>query len=367
MARKRRKHREQVFSRRSLPGSAPGTLIVDPEAPRTKIHVIAYGAENMAESDVTDAASVRGFLESWPVVWVRVSGLGDLAAITQLGEIFGLHRLALEDVINVHQRSKVEQYRDYSYIVVRAVNDADGISSEQVSIFLGKSYVISFHESDPGCFDPVAQRIREGKGLLRGSGPSHLAYSLIDACIDRFFPVVERYGDQLETLEDAIIAQPGASMVDRIHETKGRLMTLRRISWPMRDAMMVLYRDPILWVNDEERIYLRDCYDHMVQINDLLESYRDISAGLMEVYLSSLGNRTNEIMKVLTILSAVFIPLTLISGVYGMNFEGAVPAFDWRGGFFFALGLMVAVAVAMLLYFRRKGWWGGEGASKGNR
>jgi len=359
MARKKRKRRERLFSRRSLPGSAPGTLIVDPNAPRTKIHVIAYGADKATEGDVPDAAAVRSFLDSWPVVWVRVSGLGDLAAITQLGDIFSLHRLALEDVINVHQRSKVEQYKDYSYIVVRAVNDADGISSEQVSIFLGKNYVISFHENDPGYFDPEAQRIREGKGMLRGAGPSLLAYSLIDACIDRFFPVVERYGDQLETLEDAIIAQPGTGMVDRIHEVKGGLMMLRRIAWPMRDAMMVLYRDPILWVNEEERIYLRDCYDHMVQINDLLESYRDISAGLMEVYLSSLGNRTNEIMKVLTILSAVFIPLTLISGIYGMNFEKSFPAFSWRGGFFFTLGLMTVVALAMLLYFRRKGWWGG--------
>ncbi|MDR0842004.1 MAG: magnesium/cobalt transporter CorA [Acidobacteriota bacterium] len=364
MARKKRKHREKAFSRRSLPGSAPGTLIVDPEAPCTKIHIVAYDAGRMVESDIADAAAVRGYLDSWPVVWVRVSGLGDLTAITQLGDIFGLHRLALEDVINVHQRSKVEQYKGYSYIVVRAISDADGITSEQVSIFLSKNYVVSFHESDPRCFEPVAQRIREG--VLRGSAPSHLAYSLIDACIDRFFPVLERYGEQLETLEDTIIAQPGVVMVDRIHEAKSGLMMLRRTAWPMRDAMMILYREPILWISDEERIYLRDCYDHMVQIIDLLENYRDVASGLMEVYLSSLSNRTNEIMKVLTILSAVFIPLTLISGIYGMNFEKQIPTLNWHGGFYFALGLMAAVATAMLLYFRSKGWWGGVERSKDN-
>lgn len=361
MVRKNRRRRIRhtlAFSRRSLPGSAPGTLIVDPAASKTKIRVVAYDADKVIERDVEDAGSLRAFLSQWPVTWIQVTGLGDLSVITQLGELFGLHRLALEDVINVHQRPKVEQYKDYCYIVVRTVGDAEGFATEQVSIFLGKNFVLSFQECASACFDPIFVRIREGKGRSRTAGPDHLAYALIDACIDRFFPVLERYGEAIEALEDAIIAQPDAAAIERIHEMKRGLLTLRRTAWPMREATTILYREPIPLIDDEERIYLRDCYDHMVQIIDLLENYRDVTSGLMEVYLSSIGNRTNEIMKVLTILSAVFIPLTLIAGIYGMNFQKQVPDLGWRWGFPFALGLMAAVALILLVYFRIRGWLG---------
>jgi len=354
---RRRRIRALAFSRRSLPGSAPGTLVVDPGAPKPVIRVVAYSGEKVVEKAIDDVQAIRAFLGQWPVTWIHVSGLGDLSVITKLGEMFNLHRLALEDVINVHQRPKVEQYKSYCYIVLRAVRDAGGIASEQVSLFLGKNFVLSFQERLDNSFDPVLARIREGKGRSRTAGPDHLTYALIDAVIDGYFPVLERYGEQLESLEDDIVGRPGR-FFEQIHEMRHGLLSLRRAAWPLRETMNTLYREPIPLIDEEERIYLRDCYDHMVQIIDLLENYRDVASGLMEVYLSSIGNRTNEIMKVLTIISAVFIPLTLIAGVYGMNFKH-MPELEWRWGYpYFAYGLMILVAAILLIYFRVKGWLG---------
>jgi magnesium transporter len=359
----RRRRRDAAFSRRSLPGSAPGTLIVDPNAPKSKIHLIAYGPEKIIEKDVEDAQTVRPIINQWPVTWINVAGLGDLSVITHLGEIFNLHRLTLEDVINVHQRPKVEQYKDYCYIVVRAVHDKEGYASEQVSIFLGRNFVLSFQEQTAEYFDPIAVRIREGKGRIRIAGPDHLAYALMDAIIDGYFPLLERYGELVESLEDAIVARPVGRLIEQIHELRHGLLLLRRAAWPLREAMTMLYREPIPLISDDERIYLRDCYDHMVQIIDLLENYRDVTSGLMEVYLSSISNRTNEIMKVLTIISAVLLPMTLIAGIYGMNFNPHasfwnMPELEWKWGYPFALGFMALVALILLFYFRIKGWLG---------
>ncbi len=370
MSRKNRRRRAHAmaFSRRSLPGSAPGTLIVDPNAPKPKIRVVAYDLQKVVEKDLEDVQMARSFLGQWPVTWIHVTGLGDLSVITRLGEIFNIHRLALEDVINVHQRPKVEQYEDYCYIVVRAVTEKEGYASEQVSIFLGKNYVLSFQERAGTCFDPVIARIREGKGRTRTAGPDHLTYALIDAVIDGYFPVLERYGEMVELLEDSIIAQPEAQSMEQIHEMRRSLLALRRAAWPMREALTMLYRTPIPLIDDEERIYLRDCYDHMVQIIDLLENYRDVTSGLMEVYLSSISNRTNEIMKVLTIITVILLPLTLISGIYGMNFDPDsspwnMPELRSRWGYPVVLGSMVLLALVLISYFRIKGWLGAASKS----
>jgi magnesium transporter len=364
MSRRNRKRKiyTAAFSRRSLPGSAPGTLVVDPDAPKPKIHVVAYGAGEILEKDIEDVQAIRSILNRWAVTWINVTGLGDLSVVTRLGEIFNLHRLTLEDIINVHQRPKVEQYKEYCYIVVRAVRDKEEIASEQVSIFLGKNFVLSFQEQPSPYFDPVIVRIREGKGRTRTAGPDHLAYALIDAVIDGYFPVLERYGELVESLEDAIVARPDGRLIGQIHEMRHGLLTIRRAAWPLREAMTILYREPIPLIDDEERIYLRDCYDHMVQIIDLLENYRDITSGLMEVYLSSISNRTNEIMKVLTIISAVFIPLTLVAGIYGMNFKH-MPELAWGYPYYF-YGLMALIAILLLGYFRAKGWLGAADRSK---
>ncbi len=371
MSRKNRKRRAHAlaFSRRSQPGSAPGTLIVDPNAPKPTMRVIAYDRQRVVERDLEDVNMIRSFLGQWPVTWINVAGLGDLAVITRLGEIFNIHRLALEDVINVHQRPKVEQYGDYCYIVVRAVSEKEGSASEQVSLFLGRNYVLSFQEQAGNSFDPVVARIREGKGRTRTAGPDHLAYALIDTVIDGYFPVLERYGEMVESLEDSIVAQPAAQSMEQIQDMRRRLLALRRAAWPMREALTMLYRDPIPLIDDEERIYLRDSYDHVVQIIDLLENYRDVTSGLMEVYLSSISNRTNEIMKVLTIITVILLPLTLITGIYGMNFDPDsspwnMPELRSRWGYPLALGSMALLAVILILYFRIKGWLGAASNSQ---
>jgi magnesium transporter len=360
----RKRHTHKVkFSRRSLPGSAPGTLIADPNALQPTVRLVAYGPAGVLEEEIADVRTIVHRLQEWPVAWIRVAGLGDVSLIAKLGEIFNLHRLALEDVVNVHQRPKVEQYKGHCYVVVRLVRDETSFASEQVSIFLGRNFVLTFQERPGDFFDPIIQRIRGGIGRIRTAGTDHLVYALIDAVTDCYFPVLERYGEALESLENAVVFDPGRHVIERIHEMKYGLLTLRRAAWPLREALATLYRDPIPLIDDEERVYLRDCYDHTVQIIDLLENYRDVASSLMEVYLTSISNRTNEIMKVLTIFTAVFIPLTLIAGIYGMNFDTRrspwnMPELRWAWGYPFALALMAAVAAGLLLYFRRRGWLG---------
>jgi magnesium transporter len=358
--------RDSAFSRRALPGSPPGTLIVDPNAPKPIVRIISYDEQKIVERCVDDMQSIRATISQWPVTWIHVTGLGDLSVITKLGDIFNIHRLALEDVINVHQRPKVEQYKDYCYIVVRVALENGGYSSEQISIFLGKNYVLSFQESPGKYFDPVVTRIREGKGRTRTAGPDHLMYALVDAVIDGYFPVLEHYGELVEGLQEAIVKQPSIDFMEQIHDMRQGLLALRRAAWPLREAVNNLYRDPIPLIDDEERLYLRDCYDHTIQIIDLLENYRDVTSGLMEVHLSSISNRTNEIMKLLTMITIVLGSLTLIAGIYGMNFDPSaspwnMPELLWRWGYPSVLGLMGVVAVALFLYFRIKGWWGASG------
>jgi magnesium transporter len=355
---RRRSTGASVFSRRSLPGSAPGTLIVDPNAPKPIVQVVAYGADRIIERSIDDVQTIRSYLTQWPVTWIHVTGLGDLSVIEKLGEIFNIHKLALEDVLNVHQRPKVEQYKSYCYIVVRAVREAEEFASEQVSIFLGKNFVLSFQEHPGKYFDPVIVRIREGKGRTRTAGTDYLTYVLIDAVIDGYFPVLERYGESLESLEETIVAQPAGRFFEQIHDMRHSLLSLRRAAWPMRETVNTLYREPNPLIDEEDRVYLRDCYDHMVQIIDLLENYRDVASGLMEMYLSSISNRTSEIMKVLTIFTATFIPMSWIAGIYGMNFK-SMPGLDSPWGFAVSLGLMVLFALLLLAYFKVKGWWSG--------
>jgi magnesium transporter len=360
--RKKRLAHSEDFSRH-IPGSSPGTLVAVPDAPKTVIQVMAFGPDKIVEHVVSDVQQVRSFVGKWPVTWINVIGLGDISVINALGNIFDLHRLALEDVVSVHQRAKVELYKNCCFIVVRAIKSEAVYSSDQLSFFLGSNYVLSFQEKSGGYFEAVRDRIRHGTGRLRTAGPDYLTYALIDAAIDWYFPVLEKYGEALELLEDSVVARPNPECMHQIHDMRHGLMILRRAVWPLREAVNALMRDSIPLVTDETRVYLRDCYDHTVQIIDLLENYRDVASSLMEVYLSSISNRTNEIMKVLTIFAAIFIPLSLIAGIYGMNFDPQsspwnMPELKWTLGYPFVLGLMALVAMVLLLYFRRKGWIG---------
>ena len=366
--RRRRNH----FHRRTPPGASPGTITTDPQAPHPKIHMIAYGPESAIEEEVHDVESIRNHLAQWPVVWVNVDGLGDAEVIRQLGQIFDLHRLAMEDVVGVHQRAKVEQYDSYYYVVARMAEMHDILETDQLSLFWGRNYVLTFQEKAGDCFDPIRLRIRKKDGRIRTSGPDYLAYSLLDASIDNYFPILEKYGEQIEALEDQVVLRPSSQFVPEIHELKRDLLGLRRAVWPLREAVSGLIREPSPLIAQETRLYLRDCYDHTVQIIDLLENYRDVAASLMEVYLSSVSNRLNEIMKFLTIFTTIFIPLNFIAGIYGMNFNTEkspwnMPELNWYFGYPLAGGLMAVLCVGMLIYFRRKGWIGSSSAGKANR
>jgi magnesium transporter len=353
--------------RRLIPGSPTGTLHVKSGTPTPVLHAIAYHSDDFIEKPLNRPDEVVELLDQWPITWLTVAGLEDAETIAELGRVFGLHPLALEDVVHVHQRAKVEQYGEQLFIVARMAELNEALETEQLSIFVGKNFVLTFLEDPGDCCEPVRARLRAG-GRLRQAPAGYLAYSLLDAVIDAYFPVVEAYAERLDGLEDRVIARPNRRAVAEIHAAKHDLRTVRRIVWPLREAVNSLVRDPSPLVDDETRVHLRDCYDHLVQIIDLVETYRELCSDLTDLYLSSLSNRMNEVMKVLTIIATIFMPLGFITGLYGMNFNTSrspwnMPELDWRYGYPFALTLMGLTALGMLWYFRRKGWLGnGKGA-----
>lgn len=362
MSKKRHKPR---FHRQTAPGAAPGVVKVDPESPSPVIHVIAFGCNDLREIQIVDPSEIVTLREKWPVVWVNVDGLGDARTISRLGEIFGLHRLALEDVVNVHQRAKVEDYSDHLFIVARMVTWNGRLETEQVSLFLGCNFVVTFQESLPGdSFDPVRARLRQVAGAIRSAGADYLAYALLDAVVDGYFPLLEDYGERLDGLEDEILAgMDHEACIAKVHQIKRDLRYLRRAVWPHREAIHSLARDPTPLISPETRLYLRDCYDHTIQIIDLLETDRELGSDLTDLYLSHLSQRTNEVMKVLTIITTIFIPLSFIAGVYGMNFDPEsspwnMPELRSYWGYPVTLLVMALATVGLLIWFRRKGWLG---------
>jgi magnesium transporter len=294
------------------------------------------------------------------VAWIEIDGFGDEAGLQQLGRSFGIHPLALADVVNVPQRPKAESYEEHDLVIawMARLDEEGDCALEQVSFVIGPHWVISFEERGEDVFDPVRARIRGG-ALIRSVGADYLAYALIDTLIDGYYPVIEAIGEVLEELEDETVARPTRATLGRIHSARRLILTLARAMRQHRDALNGLSRGESPRISPGARVYFRDAYDHAVQINEVLESYREIAVSLMEVYLSSLSNRMNEVMKVLTVIATIFIPLTFLVGVYGMNFEH-MPELRWRFAYPALWALMLAAAGAMWVYFRRKGWVGGE-------
>lgn len=361
-----KRQRRAVVRRRTPLGAPPGTLIADETAAHPVIRVMAYGGETIEEFEAQTAASLTEHVGAHPVVWIDVQGLGDMETLTRLGEMLDLHRLALEDVVNVHQRAKVEEYQNNLFIVTRMPARSDRVETEQMSIFLGKDFVLTFQERHGDHFDAVRQRLRTSPGgRIRSSGPDYLAYALLDAAVDAFFPVLERFGELVEDLELEVTGQPEAVSITHIHDLKRDLLDLRRAIWPLREMINVLIRGEGALVGHETKLYLRDVYDHAVQLLDIVETYREIASGMVDVYLSSISAKMNEVMKVLTIIATIFIPLSFVASVYGMNFDPSVspwnmPELGWRYGYPYAIGLMIVVTGVMLIYFRRRGWLGGR-------
>jgi magnesium transporter len=349
------------------PGTLPGTLTIPKDAEPPVIDLIDYNEENAVRLPIDQPEKCSPYLDTESVSWVDVRGLGSEDILLRLGRVFSLHPLLLEDVVNVPQRPKMEEYDDQVVIITRMVvlkESGRGFYSEQVSLILGKHYVLSVQEeSQHDCFGIVRDRIRSGKGSIRKRNADYLAYALLDAIVDGFFPILEVYGEEIEELEEEVVESPSRQTLEKIHYIKRELLTLRRSIWPLRDAINSLIRDTSNdLVSEEAKLYLRDCYDHTVQVLDMVETYRELAASLMDVYLSSVSNRMNEIMKVLTVISTIFIPLTFVAGVYGMNFNPDksplnMPELNWYWGYPVCWAVMLAIAITLVFYFKRKGWF----------
>ncbi|MGE0612931.1 MAG: magnesium/cobalt transporter CorA [Hyphomicrobiales bacterium] len=362
----RRSRRESLsgIERISAPGAVPGTLAPQADASPPVVTVVSYGPGGATEHEFTTIEALGRLRGQQPVLWIDVSGLADAGLVAELGKLFGLHALALEDVINTHQRPKAEEFADHVFVVARMVHDEDRTDTEQFACFLGKDYLLTFQERHGDCFGPVRERIRSTRGRVCSMGPDYLCYALLDAMIDSYFPVLERHGEELERLEDVVVESPNPDNIRELHDLKRALLLLRRAIWPHREMINALIRDENPLLTAQTRVFLRDCYDHTVQLMDIVETYREIASGLVDVYISSVSARLNEIMKVLTIIATIFIPLGFVASLYGMNFDAGVspwnmPELRWYFGYPFALLLMLLIAGGLLVYFWRKGWIGG--------
>lgn len=340
----------------SKPGLPPGTLEIDPSWPKPVIQVMAYGQDQYLEKHITDVHELESLINKYRVLWVNVDGLGDASIIQYLGQLFKLHPLALEDVTSLRQRSKVDDYETNLYTAMRMLSlQDDRLMAEQVSFFLGPNFVLTFQETEGDCLDPVRERIRKKGGLVCNMNADYLLYCLIDAIIDAYFPVLEAYDSKLDDMEEVILDRPDPSSVSMLFTIKRDLMTLRRTLWPVREMAGALVHSTSPLLTQASRVYLRDCQDHAIRLLDLAETCRELDSSMMDFYLSTVSNRLNEIMKVLTIISTIFIPLTFISGVYGMNFKH-MPELESHYGYFIVLGVMATLGLSMFAWFIHKGW-----------
>ena len=341
-------------------GLEPGTLmhVGARKAERTRITVLDYDAAAFLEKEVGSVEECFPFKETATVTWINVDGVHDAAVIEALGGRFGIHPLVLEDIMTTTQRPKVEDLGGAVFVVLRML-EGDGrgpvLLSDQLSLVLGPNYVLSFQETAGDCLDPVRERIRSGKGRIRALGPDYLAYALIDGVVDNYFVVLEGLGDRIDELEERLVSEPRRELLRDIYALKRAMIDLRKAIWPLREVVSGLERLESPLIRAETDVFLRDLYDHAVQVIDTVESFREILTSMLETYLSSLSNRMNEIMKVLTIIATIFIPVTFIVGVYGMNFD-TIPEFGWRWGYPFVWALILGVVGGMLWFFRRKKW-----------
>jgi len=341
-------------------GTPSGSLIHVGQKKMEKAHitVMDYDADNFTEKILNSVEESKKFINTSSVTWINVDGVHDASVMEDFGKYFNLHPLLLEDIMNTEQRPKVEDFGEYMYFVLKMLylNDHDNICSEQVSIVLGKDFVISFQERSGDVFDSIRQRIRNKKGRIRNFHADYLMYALIDSIIDHYFVILETVGDSIEKLEDEVVKTPATKTLQLIHRMKRMMMYLRKSVWPLREVINAMHHSETDLIDSSINVYLRDVYDHTIQVIDTIESNRDMVSGLLDIYLSSISNKMNEVMKVLTIIATIFIPLTFIAGIYGMNFA-YMPELQWKWGYFAVLGVMLGVFVGMLIYFKRKKWF----------
>jgi magnesium transporter len=370
IAKKNSLHRSSDFHRSmplnyayNQPGSMPGTMTIADRAKPPEITLIDYNQDRHHYVKNLTPEECIAYLTTESVSWLDVGGLGDRSILEKLGEVFDLHPVLLENIVNVPQRPKLEDYQNQLVIITQMVNlDTKGIWLEQVSFILGKNYLLTVQEEPhQDCFAPVRDRLAKSKGIIRQQQADYLTYALWDAVIDSYFPILEVYGEKIEELEELVLTHPTQATLGKIHQIKRELLSLRRAVWPQRDVLNLLIRDGHPLISDPVLRYLKDCYDHTVQIIDTLEIYRELASGLMDVYLSAVSNKMNQVMKLLAVISTVFIPLTFVAGIYGMNFNTEVsrwnmPELNWYWGYPLCIAFMLAIALSLITYFWRLGW-----------
>ena len=341
-------------------GTPPGTLdhVGERHLDETRIRIISYNETELLEKDQVPISACEPFLKNPDVSWISVMGIHDAGHIDAIGKCFRLHPLVMEDIMHSEQRPKFEDFDDYIFIVLKMVfldEDKTGLKVEQVSLVLGERYVISFQESKRDVFEPLRERIRTGKGRIRRMGADYLAYAVMDSIVDNYFILLEQMGEVVEPLEEAAAAEPRTETLQTIQSIKRQLLSFRRCVWPLREAITGLQRGGEHLISEELFAFLRDLHDHTVQVMDTLETFHMTMSGAMDLYMSSLSNRMNQVAQVLTIVATIFIPLTFIAGVYGMNFK-YMPELDLRWAYPACLLLMLLIAALMVLYFKRKKW-----------
>ena len=345
-----------------------GRPIRDKDSP-CKIFVTTYDAERFEEREACDPAALNTLLQSWRVVWIDVDGLGNGETIEGIAKQFNIHHLVVEDILAAHQRAKLEQYGKNFFLVTHLIPDKDVIEPKQISIYIGKNFVLSFQDEAEDGLKAVRERIRNEQSLIRAHGSDYLVYAIVDTVIDSYFPVLEKLGERLEDLEDLVIENPTRESIAQIHVIKRELLILRRAVWPLREAINSLLRDGTSILGEEAILHLRDSYDHAVRVLDFIETYREVGADLMDVYLSSVSNRMNEVMKVLTIITTIFTPPMLIASIYGMTFDPNISPFNmpetkWYYGYPLALAVMLLSAFGMMTFLRWKGFLGARASRK---
>lgn len=352
---------ELIKKRSRKAGLPPGSLIHIGEKKKeeVKITVIDYDEGNFQEKVIAEIQECFTFKDKPSVTWINVDGIHKVEIPEKLGECYGFHPLIIEDILNTDQRPKMEDFGDYIYIVLKMLNldsRTNSIISEQISLILGPNFVISFQEGPEGdVFNPVRERLRAGKGKIRKMGADYLAYSIIDSVVDNYFIILEKLGEKIESLEERLVTNPTGNVLREIHNLKREMLFLRKSVWPLREVISTMAKGESSLIHPSTGIYLRDIYDHTIHVVDTIETFRDMVSGMLDIYLSSISNRMNAVMKVLTIIATIFMPLTFLAGVYGMNFKN-MPELEWKFGYPMIVLVMLIVAVIMLYFFRKKKW-----------
>ena len=341
-------------------GLPPGSLVYvgDKKPEMTKVTLMDYNESGVQERGIEDIEECISFRDQVSVTWINIDGIDQMEVLQKIGDCFKIHLLVLEDVMNTDQRPKIEDFGDYIYIVLKMLSYDDRseeVSTEQMSLVLSQKYIISFQERKGDVFDPIRERIRNSRGIIRKMGSDYLAYALIDSIVDNYFLILEKIGEKIEFLEDELVTNPKIETLQKIHELKRNMIFLRKSVWPLREVISKLEGGGSQLIKEPTFIYFRDVYDHTIQVIDAIETFRDMLSGMLDIYLSSISNRMNEVMKVLTIIATIFIPLTLVAGVYGMNFR-YMPELETQLGYPLVLLSMLAVGILMLLYFKKRKW-----------